>query len=164
MQSIRITRLLSCALVTLTLGLTTLAQAQNEHTPALIDAARQLSTTRAAELIRKGADVDVQDKFGKTPLMHAVLRRNFDMIRLLLRSGAELDIQNNAGQTALIIAAQLPFEWGNTDADRADPGRICHLLISIGADMSICDHNGHNVDWHLEETRKLNEMNCPYEN
>jgi hypothetical protein len=43
----------------------------------------------AKQLLSKGADVELADKFAKTPLAHAVETGNKDMVQLLLNHGAD---------------------------------------------------------------------------
>ena len=49
-------------------------------------------------LINAGADVNHQDNFGNTPMMHAVRRRRFDVVLRLLEAGADCRIRNNDGK------------------------------------------------------------------
>lgn len=52
-------------------------------------------------LIKAGADVNVRDTQGTTPLIEAVLTGQYDMFRPLLRAGADAQIADNAGRTAM---------------------------------------------------------------
>ncbi len=52
-------------------------------------------------LIDKGADVNICNGDGDTPLHLAVLRRNVEMVDCLLKHGARLDIKNKKGETPL---------------------------------------------------------------
>jgi ankyrin repeat protein len=60
----------------------------------------------AKMLIDRGANVNVQDKLGMTPLLWAASSNFGDagMIELLLKSGAKTDIRNKDGLTALELA------------------------------------------------------------
>jgi ankyrin repeat protein len=58
-------------------------------------------------LIKNGARIDVQDKFGRTPLTHIVKEANeknkqkvFDLVPELLSRGARIDIADSEGKTA----------------------------------------------------------------
>ena len=53
----------------------------------------------AEYLIKQGADINIRDNFGNTPLMKAGL--NVDMIKLLLDYGADRTVENNRGVTLL---------------------------------------------------------------
>lgn len=56
-------------------------------------------------LLENGADPNIQDKTGKTALMHACLEQaGADVLSLLLSSGADPTLQDHAGLSALIYA------------------------------------------------------------
>jgi ankyrin repeat protein len=60
-------------------------------------------------LLSKGAEVDIHDKVGQTPLMAAVSpdKPDLEIIRLLLKYGAGVNIQRKKdGWTALMLAAK----------------------------------------------------------
>ncbi len=69
--------------------------------------AERNDTAWAGFLLKRGANPNIRDKEGLTPLMIAVSYRNFDVAEILLRVGAEADLQNNSGETPLIRAVQL---------------------------------------------------------
>jgi uncharacterized protein len=52
-----------------------------------------------------GADVNTKDREGMTPLMHAALRGNPDIVDLLLQKKARVDVTDIFGVTALMQAA-----------------------------------------------------------
>ncbi|XP_076834955.1 fibronectin type 3 and ankyrin repeat domains 1 protein isoform X2 [Brachyhypopomus gauderio] len=58
----------------------------------------------ASLLIRAGADVNVRDKDGKTPLMVAVLNNHKELVELLLDSGADHHVKNEFGSGAAEMA------------------------------------------------------------
>ncbi|MDE2234736.1 MAG: ankyrin repeat domain-containing protein [Gammaproteobacteria bacterium] len=58
-------------------------------------------------LIRRGANVNVQGRFGVTPLMQAVIGNNSAVVRLLLTTGADPGLRNLRGDTALDLARLL---------------------------------------------------------
>ena len=57
-------------------------------------------------LLEKGAQKDVVDKKGNTPLMLAALRGNDTVVDILRKAGADINMKNNDGQTALSIAQE----------------------------------------------------------
>lgn len=62
-------------------------------------------------LLENGADPNIQDKTGKTALMHACLERvGTDIVSLLLSSGADPTIEDHAGLSALIHAVNTGHE------------------------------------------------------
>lgn len=54
----------------------------------------------AEELIKAGAQVNVSDQTGETPLIAAVHSRNVPMVRLLLAQGSDPDHNDNSGRSA----------------------------------------------------------------
>lgn len=64
-------------------------------------------TTWLSYLLAKGADPDLTDNGGNTPLMSAVQIRFLDGARYLLAQRASVDKPNDRGETPLIRAVQL---------------------------------------------------------
>uniref|UniRef100_A0A8D1BMC9 Fibronectin type 3 and ankyrin repeat domains protein 1 n=1 Tax=Sus scrofa TaxID=9823 RepID=A0A8D1BMC9_PIG len=58
----------------------------------------------ASLLIDAGADVNVKDKDGKTPLMVAVLNNHEELVQLLLDKGADASVKNEFGKGVLEMA------------------------------------------------------------
>jgi ankyrin repeat protein len=58
----------------------------------------------ARTLLQEGADPNVVDSFGDTPVLIAVLSRNLPMVELLLQFEADVDIPNKRGITPLHYA------------------------------------------------------------
>ncbi|OQE17571.1 hypothetical protein PENSTE_c020G06726 [Penicillium steckii] len=81
-------------------------------------------------LSRSDIEIDVQDEFGRTPMMRAVERGRYEAVKFLLDRGAEVDAKNQSGQTSLIKACQ---------GKRIG---IAKLLISGGADLNVRDSPG----------------------
>ena len=57
-------------------------------------------------LISRGANVNLQNRDGMTPLMWAVLAGNIEMMKRLLDAGADITIKHSNGQTALDMARE----------------------------------------------------------
>jgi hypothetical protein len=56
-------------------------------------------------LLENNADPNIQDKSGKTALMHACLEKTGpEVVSLLLKSGADLSLQDHSGYSALVYA------------------------------------------------------------
>ena len=78
-------------------------------------------TRKIKEAILKGADVNVKNKFGITPLMCAAQYDALKIAKLLIKSGAKINDRNMYHITALMAAAM------NNSA------RVAELLLEKGA-------------------------------
>jgi ankyrin repeat protein len=72
-------------------------------------------------LLEHGADVNVQDKVGRTPLQYVSMNGTLEVVRLLLEHGADVKVKNSFGKTALQEAA------------RKGRGEVVELLRAHGA-------------------------------
>ncbi|MCX5922531.1 MAG: ankyrin repeat domain-containing protein [Candidatus Dependentiae bacterium] len=84
-------------------------------------------------LIKAGADVNVKDKDGNSPLAVAVLSNNKDIVEILIRAKADVKINNRRGQPVLSDAV--------TQGDKD----IVGLLLGSGADANTKNKNGRSV-------------------
>ena len=123
---------------------------------ALHEAALQGSSKVCGLLVRKGAEVNIKDGEGKTPLHYAKDRQtaevlidaggdinitdnrgrtplhtveNVEAVTLLIDRGAEINATSNYGHTPLHIAAKNGFV------------KIAELLISNGANINVRDQS-----------------------
>jgi ankyrin repeat protein len=94
---------------------------------ALIAAIENRDSEWTAYLLNKGADPNLADSDGTTPLMTAAQIGFRDAAEWLISSRAKFDATNRAGETALIIAVQR----------RQVP--IVRLLVDVGADPDRTD-------------------------
>ena len=83
--------------------------------------------TWLAFLLQKGANPNIRDKEGLTPLMLATQLRFVDGAKILLANNAGVNDTNKRGETALIRAVQL------RDAE------LVRLLLANGADPDLPD-------------------------
>ena len=51
----------------------------------------------------EGAQVDIKDNSGDTPLIRAIYRGNLEMVKYLISVGAEVTIKDNHGDTILEV-------------------------------------------------------------
>lgn len=61
------------------------------------------------KLIKAGAELNVQDREGNTPLLIACRYGNEKVVRYLIKSGADITLKNNKGETAMDIAVERGF-------------------------------------------------------
>jgi ankyrin repeat protein len=98
---------------------------------ALAHAAVEGDIATVRTLVADGADVNVRDSGGNTPLFEAALFGHPDTVEALLAAGAEVDPRDIRGDTPLLRASQ----YGYTP--------IVRLLLAAGADVNA--QNG--ADW-----------------
>jgi ankyrin repeat protein len=97
------------------------------HTMGLHKAAYEGDAERVKELLKKGANPNTKDVFGRTPLHEAASEGSVDVVKLLLEHGADPNIQDEVGWTPLHSAAL----WGHDD--------VVKLLLVYGADPTVKD-------------------------
>ncbi len=74
----------------------------------LLTAAGRGDTEKVRATLAAGADVEVRDKNGRTPLMLAAQRGDLEILRLVLAKGAKQDLRDKNGLTAYGLALLLP--------------------------------------------------------
>ena len=79
------------------------------------------NSTKVAEAIQNGADVNAKDIYGWTALMWVAVRGHTETARVLIQNGADVNARDIHGYTALMTAE----EWGHTET--------ANLLRSYGA-------------------------------
>jgi hypothetical protein len=85
---------------------------------------------RIKKLLEEGADPNIRDRGGNTPLHFAASKGCAEVARLLLRHGADPNAQDKNGETPLHVAAY----GGHVD--------VARLLLEHGADPSIRNRDG----------------------
>ena len=80
------------------------SDSENEERQAIHYAALANNHTAVYYLLKYGAETDVQDEEGNTPLHLAAKYGNLAATRVLLKAGAALHLTNAEGQTALDLA------------------------------------------------------------
>lgn len=61
--------------------------------------------SEVSRLLEKGANPNLPNKEGYTPLMIAAQEKNFKMAELLIEVGTQLDLRNHFGETAIMLAS-----------------------------------------------------------
>jgi uncharacterized protein len=103
-----------------------LAHTKEPLAPLLKEALKRHYVEIVDALLQAGADVNVRDEAGFTPLHDAALAGNAGAVRLLLDHGANINIgDKDSGATALYMAATM----GRED--------VVNLLLEKGADPKI---------------------------
>ncbi len=85
-------------------------------------------------LLLKLDDVNTPNKYGKTPLHLAVIKKKKNFIMELIEAGALLELQDNKGRTPLFWAATL-----GKDLD------IVQYLLKLGADVRLENREGESL-------------------
>jgi len=96
----------------------------------LFDAIKKGDRERVKQFLVKGADVNVADKYGKTPLHSAALKGYKEIAELLIAKGANIETKDIFGNTPLHEAVW----FKNKD--------VVELLIANGADVKAKDKDG----------------------
>jgi cytohesin len=130
----------------------------------LLKAAENGDLIKVQTALEKGGNPNAKDKYGLTPLHHAVFRGHVEIVKILLERGADPNAKNYAGWTPLHDAAlrghveivKLLLEHGanpNTKdcygitplhiAAQEGHVEIVKLLLERGADPRIADNEGH---------------------
>ena len=87
-------------------------------------------------LLDAGADVNVKDDSGWTPLYHAASEGHTEIAKLLLDAGADVNVKDDSGWTPLHHTAS----GGLTE--------IAKLLLDAGADVNVKDDSGWTPLYH----------------
>ncbi|KXH54852.1 pfs domain-containing protein [Colletotrichum salicis] len=104
---------------------------KDERARTLLHLATRHQLEKAARyLIRNGADLEVRDYRGSTPLLEACWQENVEIVDLLLASPWELGLKDNEGMTPLHAAAF------------AGDGAMVWDLREKGADPSMLNDDG----------------------
>jgi ankyrin repeat protein len=84
--------------------------------------------------LKRGANVNIQDRRGWTPLMYAIMCRQQKIVALLLKeSNIDIGIKNNDGENALHIAS------------RFSSSKILKKILETGIDADTKNNEGKNA-------------------
>jgi ankyrin repeat protein len=107
---------------------TTLTAADGDSPDAFYAALRANELPRLEAMLKRGANVNISDNTGSTPLMYAASVGSADAMKLLLDNGADVNLKSNADTTALM--------WSATDI------RKVRLLLEHRADVKAVSKRG----------------------
>jgi ankyrin repeat protein len=115
---------------------------EDNQRAGLHEAAMNGNIQIVAILIKAGAQIDIRDKLGNTPLIYASERDHAEVLKLLLDVGAQVDWQNHDGMTALMIAAK------NGEVE------MVRVLLEHGANPTKSDFTGRDaIGWAQDSHR-----------
>jgi len=93
----------------------------------LMAASKKGDANLASKLIKSGAKLDSQSKWGGTALTLALSKRHYGVVEVLVNSKADVNIKSKSGDTCLIVA----ISQNHTET--------IDLLLSAGADVNATD-------------------------
>lgn len=164
--------MLIIALIAATIGCAPKAMKSADDDPgrAMLGAAEAGDAAEVERLLHSGADPNLNDKLGWTPLAIATNKdhpevvkllldhgadvayrdilgrqplanvRSKEVAKMLLDRGADVNAKDNDGTTALILSSFLDPDLHGPSADQAEA--IIELLVENGADVTAADRNG----------------------
>ncbi|TKJ36747.1 MAG: hypothetical protein CEE38_10610 [Planctomycetes bacterium B3_Pla] len=105
------------------------SQAKKDLNQAAVDG----DLDRVKSLVSGGADVNVKNRMGMTPLVVAAMNSRTAVCEFLVANGADLNAKDGRSQTALYLAVNK----GNKE--------LVELLVKKGADVNITTGRGENA-------------------
>jgi ankyrin repeat protein len=85
----------------------------------LHDAITRHELNTLPDLIKQGADIEVRDQSGRTPLLRALNNNNIQAMETLLTLGANIQATDAEGHSPLHLAVLTCYEWSD-DEDMAE--------------------------------------------
>ena len=132
-----------------------------DETPLITAAGLEYSMTDNAKyLLKAGADIQAENKHGKTALMTAVFSQNMELIKTLLKAGAPVDQKAKDGNTALVAMIGMGQER------EKEKIAIMKILLDAGANINEPNKEGDTAlheciksKWYVEMLKFLVSKN-----
>lgn len=132
-----------------------------DDTPLITAAGLEFSMTDNAKyLLKAGADIQAENKHGKTALMTAVFSQNIELIKTLLKAGAPVDQKAKDGNTALVGMIGMGQER------EKEKIAIMKMLLDAGANINEPNKEGDTAlhecvksKWYIEMLKFLVSKN-----
>lgn len=121
----------------------------------LLAAANESNYVEVMYLTDHGANINVKNDNGITPLMFACMNGNIDIVSALIHLGADLNLTNEKGQTAIMIAIENNHYY------------IMVELFNANAEINIYDDNNlRAIDYYHNHFDQINQVlfNLGYDN
>lgn len=99
------------------------------------------SPKEISEAIKNGADVNVVDEYGRTPLIALAGQDRPEIVSLLIKAGAKIDYRDSDSKTPLMHHASDNLEVESS-----------RLIVEAGADVNAKDNDGKSVLMHAVGT------------
>jgi len=120
---------------------------KNRENKELFDAVFRGDVNEVQAVLNTGIDVNSVDADSRTPVIHASIDKNLDLVKVLKERGADINGKDFQEMTSLHFAAQ------NYDL------ALCEYLVLNGADIDAQDDNGNTPLWRAEfESRGSTEL------
>lgn len=113
----------------------------NECDPILTFASASGEVEIVKLLLDRGADINIRDLEGVTPLIFAAAMGSLECVKILIQRGADINAQDEKGYTALIVAAE-GTAIEDTQKGKAVSFQIVKILLDNGADFKIKTEKG----------------------
>jgi len=107
----------------------------------ILKSAKNGSNTTVKRCIKNGDDINVTNKYGKTPLILAVSGNYLMVVKTLIDAGADVNYKDDDGRSALC---------------KASTNKIIDMLLNAGADVNSKDKDGLTPIMELIYTRRGN--------
>src|SRR4030095_12649227 len=104
---------------------------------SLIDAINEENVGTVRDLLDQGVAINALDEYGSSPLVTAVNKCSYTIVKMLLAKGADLETKTSSGATALIAIASR-YHCSNLN-------RIAQALLDAGANVNAKDNSGRTV-------------------